>query len=111
MKRYLHVAVLISLVLTLTAFASNTQSEQNQNAQHIKASRSSQPMSDCQQGTNCDSSTQLRQMASEGGPMPICRPGTGCDPNTQLRVNSGRSTGMKPTSSKEDARLVLAELS
>ena len=66
MKRYLCGAVLVVVGLTLVAGAAETHVGRIQSNQPLQTSDGG-PIQTCRPGTNCDPSTQLRQMASDGG--------------------------------------------
>jgi hypothetical protein len=97
MKRFLLGAVIIPLLLTLTAGAADSRHARTGTTQHLQPSVGNGPNPQCRVGTNCDPSKRVQQqMASEGGPIPWCRPGANCDPAERVQQQMASEGGPIP---------------
>src|SRR5664279_2844145 len=84
MKSYFIGAVLVLVVFTLAAAATDAQVGRIQIKQQLQTSDGG-PIVMCRPGVTCPPNDQVRQMASDGGPIVMCRPGVTCPPNDQVR--------------------------
>ena len=99
MKSYFIGAVLVLVVFTLAAAATDAQVGRIQIKQQLQASDGG-PIVTCRSGVTCPPDDQLRQMAGDGGgPIPTCRPGANCGPNDQLRQMAGDGVSIAVKSS------------
>jgi hypothetical protein len=86
MKRFIILAVLVLVALTMVVGAVDTQLLRLQMKHNLRAGDGSGPIPTCRPGTNCGPDGTLRQVAGDGsGPIPTCRPGTNCGPDGTLR--------------------------
>jgi hypothetical protein len=98
MKRFIILAVLVLVALTMVVGAVDTQLLRLQMKHNLRAGDGSGPIPTCRPGTNCGPDGTLRQVAGDGsGPIPTCRPGTNCGPDDTLRQVAGDGSGPIPT--------------